>query len=285
MKMPKFMIVKHVKTARQTYSDDWSKSSKTYRDNGYYNWCLNSIKGKLRILEIGCGVGHSTVEIVRDNHIVISIEENPFMLDLAEKNLTNSKVDFKSIRRENFGTTDFGYHIDYADINDSINVSTNVLIEGNILTDKKLQAWLMRNPPFDAVICWFMGVQSAIVENDDIQRDFDLFKYEPMRYRQSIQMTLFKIGDIILKPGGIINLIDRTQLFESDQQKTTTLETYREVFGVLGTSIDLCYIDQLEIDDPTKIHGVKIKMTQNNKVVGSRPNMKFAITSMIGIKK
>ena len=285
MTMPKFLIVKHVKNARQTYSDDWSKSSKTYKENGFYNWCLNSIKGKLRILEIGCGVGHSTIEIVRDNHIVVSIEENPYMLDSAEKNLTDSKVDFKSIRRENFVTTNFGYHVDYADINDSIDASTNVLIEGNILTDKKLQEWLMKNPPFDAVICWFMGVQSAIVENDDIQRDFDLFKYEPMRYRQCVHITLFKIGHIVLKTGGLINLIDRTQLFESDQQKATTLETYREAFGVLGTSIDLCYIDQKEIDDPTKIRGVSIKMTQNNKVVESRPNMRFAITSMIGVKK
>src|SRR5690554_4065564 len=129
---------KFVIKARQKYSLEWATSSKTYKELGFYNWCLNSIKGKSRVLEIGCGVGVSTIEIINDNHVVVSIEENPFMIEAAERNLLQSNIAFKSFKRENLVSTDQGYLVDYSNLHESIDALTNVIIEGNLLTDAKL---------------------------------------------------------------------------------------------------------------------------------------------------
>jgi SAM-dependent methyltransferase len=274
-----------VRAARQTYSNEWFESSKAYLEKGFYKWCLNSIEGKHRVLEIGCGVGFSTIEIINANHVVVSIEENPSMLDFTEKNLKESNIEFKSVRRERFLSTENGYNIEYSSINDVIDQSHNTIIEGNILTDYNLRNWLVRNPPFDAVICWFMGVHGAIAKNDEIRSNLNLTEYEPMRYRQSVHGELCKIGDLILKQGGIFNFIDRTQYFENEEQRFKTLETFRGAFGELKTSIEICYIDQLEIADPSLIAGVSLKNTRNNRVVELVEPTRYALTTTIGIKK
>lgn len=279
------MIKEFVNNARQLYSIEWAESSDNYNKNGFYDWCLNSIKGKKRILEIGCGVGFSTLKIINDNHTIISIEENPFMLNFAEKNLSQSKIKFKSIRREKFVVTNPGYRVDYQNIHDSFDINDNVLIEGNILTDYKLQEWLLSKNSFDAIICWFMGIQGAIVANDDMRHTYKFNEYEPSKYRKCIQIFLFQLGDKILKEGGVINFIDRTQLFESEQQKILTFDTLKDAFGDLSTSIDLCYIDQLEIENPAKIKGVPIKATHNDKVIESGDTYRYALTTVIGVKK
>lgn len=279
------MIQEFTKSARYNYSLEWLESSKNYKEYGFYDWCLNSIKGKNRVLEIGCGAGFSTIKIIGDNHNVISIEENPYMLDNAEKNLSLANIDFTSIRRGNFIVTNHGYRIEYKNINESFDTTSNVLIEGNILADSTLQEWLLKNAPFDAVICWFMGVQGAIVANDDIRNTYRFTEYEPSKYRKCVQIFLYQFGDKILRRSGVINFIDRTLLFENNQQKISTLENLKDIFGELLTSIELCYIDQLEIKNPAKINGVPLKPVFNDNVIETNTNSRYAITTVVGLKK
>ena len=60
----------------QIYAEKWQASSKFFMDNGYYKYMAEIIKPYKTVLEIGCGVGYSTVSLINDGHIVIAVDKN-----------------------------------------------------------------------------------------------------------------------------------------------------------------------------------------------------------------
>lgn len=274
-----------VATLRNSYSSEWHKSSKKYDELGYYDWCLNSIKGKKRILEIGCGNGISTRKLISKGHIVVTIEENPFMLDKTEALLSAEGIRYKRFKREKFIVTDTGYHIDYEPIDINCKEDENLLIEGNLQFDSYLQNWLIANSPFNAVICWFMGVQGAITLNDEIRATYRIEEYKPSQYRQCVQLSICLFAPQILVEGGIINFIDRSKLFEDETERLSFLTWYKDLLAIQNMyPFNFCYVDQLETINPANIDGVPIKPTFNGEAVKVNKDCKFALTSIIGIK-
>ena len=60
----------------QIYAERWRSSSMFFADNGYYKWMIEKVKPYKTILELGCGVGYSTLSLVNDNHMVLAVEKN-----------------------------------------------------------------------------------------------------------------------------------------------------------------------------------------------------------------
>ena len=60
----------------QIYAEKWQASSKFFMDNGYYKYMAEIIKPYKTVIEIGCGVGYSTVSLINDGHKVIAVEKN-----------------------------------------------------------------------------------------------------------------------------------------------------------------------------------------------------------------
>ena len=61
---------------RKRYITEWGVTSSHFLNEGHYGWMSDKVDKYVRVLEIGCGVGYSTLELLQDGHKVVSIDEN-----------------------------------------------------------------------------------------------------------------------------------------------------------------------------------------------------------------
>lgn len=66
----------HLINAKREYADTWENDAKYYYNNNFYMWMETGIKEKKAVLEIGCGVGYSTLQLLQLGHQVISVDYN-----------------------------------------------------------------------------------------------------------------------------------------------------------------------------------------------------------------
>lgn len=111
------------------YADKWQSSSKFFFDNGYYSQMAEIVKPYKTVLEIGCGVGYSTLSLIKDGHKVIVVEKNH-----------NCVLMTKNLLRERGHETEVN------------------ILEGDIV-DESFRNSLISNQEVDAVICWNPGTQ------------------------------------------------------------------------------------------------------------------------------
>ena len=113
----------------KVYADKWQSSSKFFFDNGYYSQMAEIVKPYKTVLELGCGVGYSTLSLVNDGHKVISIEKNHECILMA-----------KDLIRVN------GHE---SEVN---------ILEGDIV-DESFRSSIVSDAQADVVICWNPGTQ------------------------------------------------------------------------------------------------------------------------------
>ncbi len=83
---------------KETYAELWQKDSNEINSNGLYDWMSEQIKEYETILEIGCGSGISTLNLLERGHDVISIEFNEHCINMTKRLLTeNGYKDIKII--------------------------------------------------------------------------------------------------------------------------------------------------------------------------------------------
>jgi len=66
----------HLINVKRQYADTWENDAKYYFDNNFYMWMETGIREKKNVLEIGCGVGYSTLQLLQLGHQVISVDYN-----------------------------------------------------------------------------------------------------------------------------------------------------------------------------------------------------------------
>jgi hypothetical protein len=66
-----------LRDARESYAEQWSRDAAAFAAQGLYAWMTGHLAGFSLILEIGCGDGTSTLELVNQGHKVIAVDENP----------------------------------------------------------------------------------------------------------------------------------------------------------------------------------------------------------------
>lgn len=231
-------ILEFLNESRHENAITWFEGdSKYFRDNGYYSWMCNFVEGYTRVLEIGVGSGYSTMALVNSGHQVISIDENPECLEIAYQNLKKSGINCSCIHRGNIKPMHsiHGYGIEYDKVD--INYASDViLLEGDIIADSYLYLWLKSLPKFDAVISWLIGTHKGRSLNM-ICHNID----SPAAYRLTCENKTYELANEILRPCGILNIIDRTQKLDGEQEKVlyeshiaqaqpTTLEVSRHIY-------------------------------------------------------
>jgi SAM-dependent methyltransferase len=73
------------------YADKWAVSSEKYHDDGIYSWFEGFVNDSQNVLEIGCGVGYSTLTLLQAGHKVIAIEKNLFCIEKTRELLEKHK--------------------------------------------------------------------------------------------------------------------------------------------------------------------------------------------------
>ena len=167
-----------------------------------HGWRLQ-VQGHQRVLEIGTGDGRGTLELLRAGHDVFSLDENPACLELAHARLRSAGVDVTVLLRGTVHQGDDGYLVKYRSIELPNPTDHAVLIEGDTLTDSRLRAWLRVQGGFDAITCWLLGSHRAR------QLNVKLPLRSANQYRLSVQNALYELADVILRSGGVLNIIDR----------------------------------------------------------------------------
>ena len=75
---------------KKGYAELWNKDSLKMNANGLYNWMSSQIKHYKAILEIGCGSGISTLNLLKNGHNVICVEFNINCINMTKKILKES---------------------------------------------------------------------------------------------------------------------------------------------------------------------------------------------------
>ncbi|MCK4644520.1 class I SAM-dependent methyltransferase [bacterium] len=195
--------------SRLGYANKWATSSKELDREGHYVWMELMIREYRKVLEIGTGVGRSTKKLIENGHKVISIDENLECLTQAEKELSNAGFNVILIKRGNIIVTNEGYSIEYDNIEVNLDSYDVILIEGDIYSDAILEFWLKTIKPFDAVICWLMGVQKFKDKDLSLRTYSFNLKTNPGNYRLFIQNRVYELADNLLRTSGILQIVDR----------------------------------------------------------------------------
>ena len=62
----------------------WEREGEAYVRHGDYDWMAGLVPGR-RVLEIGCGVGHSTQALLRRGLSVLAVDSLPACLDATRR--------------------------------------------------------------------------------------------------------------------------------------------------------------------------------------------------------
>ena len=173
------------------YANNWEKDSNEIKKENLYDWMESQIQNYKNILEIGCGCGISTLELLSKHHNVTIIESNQVCINKTKKLLSDNN------------------HF-------SINIINKKFSEMNseecaqFLEDK-----------LDLIICWNPG--GAIFDNpkelSEKMYELSMLGYQDVKdnlevfYAEDIIRGALKLGNFL---GIDVHLIDRASINEGN---------------------------------------------------------------------
>jgi len=195
-----------LESSRQEYVQSWAVNAQNHASQDHYSWMAERVTGHRRTLEIGCGTGQSTLALLASGHKVICVEENPCCIRSTSEALEIQGYKVKVLFRATaLAVTAIAYRLQYREISDAQEADC-LIIEGDALYDPGLMKWLMAQPKFDSVVCWLLGTHNA--RGGNVSIDKSLVK-TPKDHRLLVQNLVYELADDVLRPGGILNVIDR----------------------------------------------------------------------------
>jgi len=204
---------------RKDYAERWILNAKAHETNKDYEWMETFLGGFPFVLEIGCGVGQSTLALCKAGHRVISIDNNPHCITAAGKLLRGNSIAVKVLRREQgFSFSSQNAIMNYAQIEDSPPADRALPIEGAIQWDEILLKWLEdQAKPFDAIVCCLIGGHAGQITTAQ----------ESQLYGLAIQKQSYEIADKLLRPQGKLLIVDRSEVPSEQFLKDDTLNAHK----------------------------------------------------------
>jgi len=205
--------------AQEIYSKQWNVSAEHFKSNDSYKWMCEKISNHKVILEIGCGTGQSTMELLRNGHKVISIEKNRYCVDVAKTQIINA-----------------GYKIGCIE---NMDEDFDVLIVQHELLELRN---FFRECSFDIVICWNIGTywdkdMATYYTKPLLHYGLtveDVCKYPESSYAELIQW----FSCIIAKENNVpIHIIDRSE-DELLPHKDVYFSTLKNEIGFIDIEYD-----------------------------------------------
>ena len=271
-------VLRNLHINRKKYIKEWGITSTFFQDEEYYQWMASKVTGFHYILEVGCGVGWSTLALLQAGHKVVSIDENPVCLSETRKLLEEQGFSVVCVERGEISPKgENNYSIKYKNIKTQGDPDA-LLIEGDALGDNGLKRWLESIERFDAVICWLLGTHNSRGNNTSI--DLNIVS-NASTHRLFVQNKVYELADRILKKDGILNVIDRTQYPDTQELVDDFKRSHKEQASV--TSLDVFEIDFQEYKEPNKEGATKMMLTIPEQNKGFNLS-KMALTSITSKK-
>lgn len=175
----------------EIYANNWEKDSTEIKKENLYYWMESQIQNYKNILEIGCGCGNSTLELLNKQHNVTIIESNNVCINKTRKLLSDNNYLGINIINKKFSEINFQKVVPFL--------------------ENKL----------DLIICWNPG--GAIFDNSDELAE-KVYELSILGYPNvEDKLEVFYAEDIIrgaLKLGNFlgidVHLIDRASINEGN---------------------------------------------------------------------
>jgi SAM-dependent methyltransferase len=269
-------------SARRVYLRNWSQNAANLDRQGAYDWMAGRLApySPKRILDVGSGDGRGIEALWRrfQCNFLISIDENRECLSAAASRLKNVGACPEIVHRLDVEMrSDKHYFLETQ--TGKLPLNTGIfLVESDLLVDPELESYLAKVPPFDAVTVWLVGTHLMR------QHCLNLAPLEIRasgEYRLRVQNKVYELADKVLKPGGVLQVVDRGEEPSSESVQRSTLEGHREQASV--TSLEVGHLDFMpysEVEAGRRVHMVETR----EKPVENRSVSQLAIVSVIATK-
>lgn len=266
--------------SQMVYSRNWATSSEQHFSKGYYHWMAEQLKPYTpsRFLDIGCGSGHGLLAIEQSfgsGSAIVALDENASCLDIAAETLSKGGVQARVIRRL---TTNLVKDAFYTSANPVPALDHPVtLIESDVCSDPLLVERLEAEERFDAVTVWLTGVhmlrpQNALVKHAEVRSEAD--------HRLFVQNSAYELADIVLRPGGVLQIVDRWRLPITEAVQEDLLEAHRE--QAMHTDL---IVKDLKFRGYTEAAGLQMPIgSSSNYSDQLPPSSEGALVSIISVK-
>lgn len=226
--------------AQREYALDWEGNSKHYRSQGLYE----SLAGELvamgpvsKVLDIGSGRGEGIEAlkcVLPQDHLIVGIDENPKCLEAAAALLGLGADAVSDNRVAVSAHQDKTYEISLVPgrlkpIRPVMLVQSDVL-----LVDSELVEYLSNAGPFDAITLWFTGIHKA---KQSARMMKELGITSDAIHREAIEDAAASLGNILLRPGGWLQLASRGAHIDEDAMKSEYAPAMRDLGQTSGLDL------------------------------------------------
>ena len=230
---------KEIEKSKFSYEDEWNYTSEFYHENGYYDILSNRFENGLRILEIGCGAGYSTISLSKKAKNLISIDENSYCINSTFKRLSELKIDAsKNIRGEISADNNLSsYKMNYEN-NFNNKIHKVNCIEGDVLLDNELLDFLKSGEKFDLITCWMIGAHGLILNHEEqLKKGRTAINRQPQMvqdYKFDVLTEVAKQAKELLTRYGTLNIVERLNL------QTARQFTQEQILDNFTSKIEPC---------------------------------------------
>ena len=211
------------------YAASWKETARLQYERGDYAWMADQLKphGATRLLDIGTGSGHGLValgETFGSDLRIVGVDENLACLKVAHQTLQAAGRTAEVIARLSTRDTPNGFVQQGAPI--AVPLPEPIaLIEADPLTDPHLEAALVDGGLFDAVTIWLTGAHfwrrhNAYSVDRGARNEHDL--------RIILQNEVYELADRVLRPGGVLQVVDRAEAPTSEALRQEYFKAHGE---------------------------------------------------------
>jgi hypothetical protein len=153
-----------------------------------------------------------------------------------------------------------------------------VIVESDFLSDTEIEAFLKKLPKFDAVTVWLIGTHGMRQECENI---VSLGIRSDLEYRLRVQNKIYELADEILVTGGVLQIVDRGEVPNSDELRQDFWNAHCEQASV--TSLKVTSFEYMIYKEPSDAGS--LDMVASLGTSGRIPDLsQLAMTSTISIK-
>lgn len=248
--------------SKKHYASAWQANAACFEKQGCYEWMAKQLETlqPTRILDVGCGDGRGINALVKafPGATVIGVDENEQVLANAEQLLDARGTKSDRVERlTTLGVAPRSHVVGSHEGRLKLGDQRVTLIEGDILVDDELFAFLRALPPFDVVTIWLSGSHMLRSECDNIR---NLKIASPKEYRFRVQNKVYELAEQLLRAGGVLHIVDRGQPLD-DQKREGFLESHRDQASVTTLVPDAASISERTYAEPTTSTRVPMTVT------------------------